>query len=848
MYEQWRRVITVLLWMIVLGAASIIIFFQASSEGTYSFWSRDFYTMNQSWKLIQADGSTKDIHLPTKYDASKVSEVVIFRKLPEGIKNKDYLLMKGSRQDFCVWIGGEIRTRYSDSAERIFGNTSASIYVIIPVSSEDRGKEIKITYTSNYNDYRGVLNEIGIGTQAGVFTKILRDSGVHTIIAFIVLFVGILFGILGVIYPKGVRKGTGIGYLGAFVVMTSGWILLQSPMRQFYLRDTVSADVITYTLLLIIPVPFIMYLNEMQKYRHIKLYYTLTIVDLAYFFIRVILQLLNRVDFMEALSVTIAIYVVSIILIMRSVFWDLLGTYRNEMIEVTVGLIVIIVGFFAELFSYKLNESGVAGRYISIGLALFLCIMGYLSVKLITLQEKKQREAIQANRAKSQFLANMSHEIRTPMNAVMGMSEIILQHEDLNDSVKEEIMSIQSAGNTLLSIINDILDFSKIESGKMEIVPNSYRLSSLIYDVHNMIRFRMNDKSIAFIQDIDETIPDMLYGDEVRIRQILINLLGNAVKFTKEGSITLRLRWEKVDDIAWLSMAVEDTGIGIQQKDIERLFESFQRVDLQINNKIEGTGLGLSICKQLCSMMGGSICVVSQYGKGSTFTARIPQKIEDEKVTYGEAVKKKTQKKQQCKAAENFYAPAAHVLVVDDNELNVRVAAGLIKPYGVKVDVAYSGEEALGKIKKQEYQLIFLDHMMPGLDGIETLKLVKREIKDFSVPVIALTANAIRGAKNVYLSEGFTDYLSKPIQTEKLLDILEKYIKNEKITTKSSETKVDIIRETITALQDFDGEGALEIIKHLEMNEELNTIVNQIQEFQYEEARKHLLCMIKNNP
>lgn len=363
-----------------------------------------------------------------------------------------------------------------------------------------------------------------------------------------------------------------------------------------------------------------------------------------------------------------------------------------------------------------------------------------------------------------------------------------------------------------------------------------------------MIRFRMNDKSIAFIQDIDETIPDMLYGDEVRIRQILINLLGNAVKFTKEGSITLRLRWEKVDDIAWLSMAVEDTGIGIQQKDIERLFESFQRVDLQINNKIEGTGLGLSICKQLCSMMGGSICVVSQYGKGSTFTARIPQKIEDEKVTYGEAVKKKTQKKQQCKAAENFYAPAAHVLVVDDNELNVRVAAGLIKPYGVKVDVAYSGEEALGKIKKQEYQLIFLDHMMPGLDGIETLKLVKREIKDFSVPVIALTANAIRGAKNVYLSEGFTDYLSKPIQTEKLLDILEKYIKNEKITTKSSETKVDIIKETITALQDFDGEGALEIIKHLEMNEELNTIVNQIQEFQYEEARKHLLCMIKNNP
>ena len=848
MYEKWKKVLTRVLWVLTLGMTGVLFFSQICSEGTHSFWSRDFHTMNQSWKIIESDGSTKEINLPINYDASNVSEVVIFRKLPEGIKDKDYLLMRGSRQDFCVWIDGKIRERYSDSAERSFGKTSASVYVIIPVSSDDRGKEIKITYTSSYDDYRGLLNGIGIGSQIEVLNRIMCEGGAHTIIAFIVLLVGILFVVLGFGFRVGMRKATGLGYLGGYAAMSSGWILAQSPVRQFYFRDMVSADIVAYLLLLVIPIPLIMYFNEMQKGRHKKLHYGIVTAYMLYFAIRVILQVCNIVDLMEEQHISIAIYIITIVLGFKAVIQDVRNGYKEEMTELLIGLTAIVLAYLAEAVYYVHNRNGIIGKYMSIGLIAFLAIMGYKSVKQMNDQEKKQREAIQANKAKTQFLANMSHEIRTPMNAVIGMSEIVLQEDNLSDTVREHIMSIQSAGNTLLSIINDILDFSKIESGKMEIVPDNYQLSDLLYDVKNMIQFRMKDKPIEFIVKVDDTIPDTLYGDEVRVRQILINLLGNAVKFTDEGSIALRITWKKEGDTAWLDINVEDTGIGIRQEDMSQLFESFQRIDLQTNNKVEGTGLGLSICKQLCCMMGGDISVSSQYGKGSRFKVVIPQKFINQELTYGQAIKRKKVNKQQCKTSESFLAPKVRVLVVDDNELNVRVAVGLMKPYQVQADVAYSGQEALTKIKNQKYQLIFLDHMMPGMDGIETLKLIKKEIKGFDVPVVALTANAIRGVEEMYLSKGFSDYLSKPIQTEKLLEILKKYIKNE--DTYKEKSREILLKEAIEALQEFDGERATEIITCIcqkEPDEELSHILVQMEEFQYDEAEKNLKNILDNN-
>lgn len=854
MDERRRTLINTCLWGILVSIVVIILLFENISDGTNAFSSDDYYTMNQSWKLILQNGGTREINLPIEFDASDMSEVVIFRKLPQKIEDKYYLLVRGSRQDFCVWIDGEIRAKYSDSQERVFGKTSASIFVKIPLSSKDEGKVIKITYTSHYDSYRGTLNGIGIGTESGIYTQVIRENALSTVISCIILFAGIALGMMGIIYRLLYSKITGFGYLGCFAIMASGWILAQSKMRQFYIKDTVSMDYVAYILLLVIPIPLLLYLNEVLKRRHVKLYYFMISLNLFYFTVKIIYQFMGISDLMEELGITMLIYVLEALLIGKSLYKDFKQGLKEDIMELMVGTGVLVGSMVAEMISFLLDKSRNIGEFVAPGLLIFLGTMGYMSIKLVAMQEKEQMRAIQANKAKSTFLANMSHEIRTPMNAVIGMSEILLREENLSEQVREGIENIQSAGNSLLGIINDILDFSKIESGKMELVQHNYSMSSLIHDVHNIIHFRIKEKDIKLIFDIDENLPDELYGDEIRIRQILINLLGNAVKFTEKGTITLRIGWQKKENMAWLNIEVEDTGIGIKKEDLEHLFESFQRVDLNRNYSIEGTGLGLSICKQLCFLMNGEISVESKYGEGSKFTIVLPQEIINERVVYGTGKKihKENEKKSKT-VREKFYAPKARILIVDDNELNLKVITGLMKPYGVKLDTVMSGADALEKVKEREYQLIFLDHMMPYMDGIQTLHKMKKEVEKFSTPVIVLTANAIAGVRDMYLEKGFTDYLSKPVNVEKLLQKLKKYIPKEFVEGNyTNEECVTMVHQIIEAVDNFDGEKAQELVKdlknHMDDKENikaLNQALLQMDEFMYDEAKESLKKILK---
>lgn len=379
-----------------------------------------------------------------------------------------------------------------------------------------------------------------------------------------------------------------------------------------------------------------------------------------------------------------------------------------------------------------------------------------------------------ADKAKSNFLANMSHEIRTPMNAIVGMSEFILR-DSADETAKRHATRIKSAARTLLSIINDILDFSKIESGKMELVNDSYQLAHLISDVASMVNARLQTKPVTFRTEVDGNLPNRLYGDEVRMKQILINLLGNAMKFTQSGSITLTLRHEKIDAThCRLFFSVSDTGIGIKPYDLENIFSSFTQVDTRRNRSVEGTGLGLAICRQLIVMMDGSIQVESEYGKGTTFRFDVLSAVEGWQ-RLGDAQMAPLERAGTAFHA-TFCAPEARALVVDDNEMNLEVAEGILAPYKITVVKAMNGPDALERFAEDTFNIIFMDHMMPVMDGVEAMRRIRLMKGGAETPIVALTANALSGAAAEYKKFGFEAFLAKPIAPKSMENILRRLL------------------------------------------------------------------------
>lgn len=452
---------------------------------------------------------------------------------------------------------------------------------------------------------------------------------------------------------------------------------------------------------------------------------------------------------------------------------------------------------------------------ISLGIIFMSLIVAEIVNSLITEQnhrlldalrkeKRSQQEVEAANMAKSSFLANMSHEIRTPINAILGMNEMILR-EEKDPAIRGYAGNIQASGNSLLSIVSDVLDISKIESGKLEIIPVDYEVNSLISDCCNMAAGRAKAKELELLVECADNVPMKLCGDETHIRQIIMNLLTNAVKYTEKGTVKLIVSGRFTDGGFVLKVDVSDTGIGIAEENLPQLFTQFQRFDLQRNRNIEGTGLGLSIVKRLCDLMSGTITARSVLGSGSTFTVELPQKVVDSTPCGG--VNLNYSAGAEHEYHHSFEAPEAKILAVDDLPVNLLVIANLLKETRIKIDTAGSGRECMDKCSQQKYDLILMDHMMPEMDGVLTFEKLHgdKSSPNFETPVIMLTANALAGMREQYMDVGFADYVSKPVRGAKLEEAIRRNLPESLIKPASPEIPAEAVSTEPSGFADICG-------------------------------------------
>ena len=755
------------------------------------------------WERVLSDGTRERVSIPGRCDA-EWGEVVRLETTLSKDQCETWFCMRASQQDMRVYVGDELLKEYSTKKTRLFGRNSVSAFVFFKIQEEDAGKVLAIELVSD-SEYTGFLNEIYVGDKFDIIYALLEQCSIVILVSLYMFILSSIVVLAGAILRFVYKIKADITYLALGILQLSLNMIVESRIRQFFLPNASVASYVGFFLTMLIPYPFIVYVNRVQKGRYEKVYHGFSLCVAANFAISTVLQLCKVVDLADTVIVSFAIIIIMLIIIVTTICLDIKKRKISEYGVVIFGFIAMILVAVWETYITFIPESPYHGGVgLSFGLIIFLFMAVFKTAKDLLEMEKEKQKAIVAGEAKATFLANMSHEIRTPINTIVGMNEMILR-ENQDEAVREYATSVQDASALLLGLINDILDFSKIEAGKLDILETKYYLSKMLTDVIKGTQIKAESKGLKMKADVEESLPSVLKGDEIRIRQILNNLLSNAVKYTQQGSISLTVTGSFEEETFILCISVEDTGMGIKEEDIGRLFDSFQRLEEKKNRGIEGTGLGLNITRQLAILMGGSIEVQSEYGKGSCFTVKLPQQIID-KTAIGklkEAYQRDLSIKE--KATSRLYAPEAEVLVVDDNQMNLSVAKALLKRTGIRLTMAQSGTECLELCKKSRYDLILMDHMMPKPDGIETLHRLRKDktSQNCNTDVIVLTANAITGMDQMYIEEGFSDYLSKPIVAEELEEIISKHLPKEKI--KSIPVKDDRLenqkKESVSANQ-----------------------------------------------
>lgn len=755
-----------------------------------TLYKGDIDEFNTGWTLVRADGSEESIELPYYEECAADTIVTIKNVIPEKYWGKTISFLTADK-NVRVYIDGEVVYEFGVNDERSFGHTPGSITNFIDIPLDLTEGKIVIELISPYDNYGACIASMTIANRDIAILDMFNTNMFEFGCAIIMMLTSIVFCVLAWSHRWVKRDTEGVEFLAVYSLLSFVYYCIETKAMHLLYGNHTLHSILVFLILMSLPLFLLTYYMKRFKLegsRSLQVMHALSVFNIC---IQIPLQVFNVVDFMNMAFLSHGILFVSIIVMIVQLYrlWIKDKNARNRL-ELAGLLIMGICGVADIVRSYMLKIEHIEkiSRY---GTTVFCLLM--LIAHLIRLV-KKYVEALEENtklleqkvqlvesknEAKSIFLARMSHEIRTPINAVLGMNKMIIRETD-DDNIREYAEDVESAAQALLGIVNEILDLSKIESGKMSLVEGEYDVSSMLYDISNMIAVRAETKQLDFIVNVDESIPSVLYGDDVKLRQILTNILSNAVKYTNEGLVTMAVLCERAsDELVKLTFKIKDTGIGIKEEDMPKLFEAFERIDEGRNRAIEGTGLGMSITVQFLKLMNSTLNVESRYGEGSTFSFTVEQRIVND-TPIGDFAEKFRLRRQKYVQKSDVNTSGRKVLLVDDNNVNRRVFASLLKHTGIQVVEASGGKEALSLVTKEHYDIIFLDHMMPEMDGIETLKMMKEldenANKNASTPVIALTANAISGAKDYYMTEGFDGYMSKPIEPDKLDKLIKQYI------------------------------------------------------------------------
>lgn len=757
------------------------------------------------WERVYEDGSRESLGYPINISDEDRDEIIVENVLPGNLPY-DAVLSLTIGRNTDIYIDDILVGSYKNNENPLPGLMEKNRLVNVDLGSQASGRTIRIVRKSP-GDNVLVLSRTFLGNAYGIYEEYQKLYGVQmnaSIILAVFAFVSIVVNLVLQIKRK---SDISILSLSVGILAVASWLVFDNMLYQYIFKTYYIDGILSYLVIMLAPAFFIHYLNREQKYRYCQIYIVTMTVIILNFIIFTTLHFTGIMDFYSSLLPMNVVLAMQIAVAAYTLIRDLIKGFINEYKVIAQGFLGFAICAFVEIIMINFNDNrSTDGIFMIIGLY-FLLIMAIVNFVYNNIRiREKAVYALKASQLKSNFLANMSHEIRTPINAIIGMNDMILM-SDADREVKEYAGNIKSAGNTLISIINDILDFSRIESGRIELIESEFSTVSMLNDIYMMTKSKAEDKGLEFIIDADENLPSSFYADEVKIRQILTNVLGNAVKYTEKGSIGLVIKGDYTAEKYILDVMVSDTGIGIKEEFKDKIFNKFERADDA--GSIEGTGLGLSITRKYLNIMEGTITFDSSYGEGSAFYISIPLKVVDD-TPIGE-YKASFNGLGECAALDMGYeAEDADVLVVDDNEMNLAVTEGLLKKTGMNITTCRSGKEMLEITRKHIFDIILLDHMMPEMDGIEALHEMKKDDKTLcgDVPVIVMTANAIKGAKEQYLKEGFDDYISKPVSYVELLDTIKKYLPDFKVSKADNNKDENVFPE----VNEFDLRHAMGIV------------------------------------